>query len=147
MKRSLHDQDKPHGRGKMEPALNACKLFEAGHRVLLNDRNRATSSAATDEVGTNETYLGLFSLSDVSAIACMVLDQHDCLDVLITNASILKPGNPRTGRVVVGQYLSLIFPNMVASTHHSAETACREPVFSGANSRRHCIYDQPQAHD
>lgn len=76
--------------------LTAQKLAADGHKVLLHGRNAEKLAKATDAVqGDVEGFLAdLADLSAVSNMAQAVLSKHDCLDVLINNAGVLKTPRP-----------------------------------------------------
>lgn len=78
-------------------------LASQGHHVLLHGRNsekladaEKAVSALTDG-GTVESYLAdLSRLADVEALAKVVAEKHDSIDVLINNAGIYKTPDPIT---------------------------------------------------
>ncbi|PLX95128.1 MAG: oxidoreductase [Desulfuromonas sp.] len=83
--------------------LTAKKLAEQGHTLLLHGRNPAKLDAAEQSVaaaatgGQIEGYIAdLSRLSEVEALAYVVTEKHERIDVLINNAGIFKTSDPLT---------------------------------------------------
>ncbi len=78
--------------------LTARKLAADGHCILLHGRSEAKlAKAAAEAGGTTETYhADLSRMGEVDAMADVVLERHERLDVLINNAGILKSPDTRT---------------------------------------------------
>ena len=81
----------------------AKSLVSMGHNILLHGRNPAKLENAVSMVselateGYVESYLADMSrMADVEALARVVTDKLDTLDVLINNAGIFKTPNPIT---------------------------------------------------
>lgn len=75
--------------------LTAKTLAADGHTILLHGRSEKKLAAAAAETGgTNKTYCAdLSSLAEVGALGAAIRSDHDCLDVLINNAGVLKAPN------------------------------------------------------
>lgn len=78
-------------------------LASQGHHVLLHGRNpekladAEKAVAALTEGGPVESYLAdLSRLEDVEALAKVISEKHDIIDVLINNAGIYKTPDPIT---------------------------------------------------
>lgn len=81
----------------------ACRLADAGHRILLHGRTASRLEAAIKIVSNRsggagvEGYLADLSvLPEVDAMAARLLEQHNRLDVLINNAGVFATDTPLT---------------------------------------------------
>lgn len=76
--------------------LMAKTIAGKGHEVILHGRSAAKLATAAAELGGNvATYeADLASLDATTALARVVLENHDRIDILINNAGVFKTGAP-----------------------------------------------------
>lgn len=78
--------------------LTAKLLAEQGHQLILHGRSEARLHSAREAVGGNAEIISadLSKLADVKAMAALLVEKNQPIDVLINNAGVLKAPVTRT---------------------------------------------------